>query len=197
MSYARNLDLIHIHIPKCGGTSIVHALMKVDPTVHHGHQPISHFPMRRTVPSFAVIRHPCDRFISTWKFFRSRDNFWVKKHGLPPAFGLISSMSLSNAAKSLEENQHVLDQWPFPSHVFNEVWFRQHAFVQADDMRVGNLFPFERMDLVWDWLASYGAKEVHLNAGYPSPHWSKMLDRMTVQRIERIYEKDFELYFRA
>jgi hypothetical protein len=180
--------ILFIHIPETGGTSISKVLY---------HRNLPHYTARfwarafaRTVeglPSFAVIRHPVERLISTYKMavaggtdIVAYSRYWRSRlRGLesPDAF-----------VDHVFENRARLDSLPGDL-------CEQAEFILGDDGRVmvDRLFSLDAErglpPELGRWLSIPAMP--HLNATPPLP---LHVSRASRWKIEQIYQRDFQIY---
>jgi ubiquinone/menaquinone biosynthesis C-methylase UbiE len=86
MSYSRKHNVIFVHIPKNAGTSVVNTLK-----LEHGHRGLGHLMRLKEqhphTKSFAIVRNPYDRLVSTYEYYMMDKSYWHSKDKSRP-FGM-------------------------------------------------------------------------------------------------------------
>ena len=183
----RRRNLIFVHVPRVAGTSIARALYGPGCTRHHSIRYFKTVAPRfwEAADSFAVIRDPFDRFVSSYAFTRSggtescrlSDVFVRQTAGLK---------SVDDYLSFLEERDDLsLDFVMRP-----QSWFVCDLETGAPLVR--RLFLYGQDDaLLAEYLKSQGVAQLP---------WLNMSERMPLllcarqkRRIEKIYARDFAL----
>jgi hypothetical protein len=146
--------IIFIHVPKNAGTSIIEAFRKDDPTVQHGHVPISQYnsPEFDDYYKFALVRDPLYRLYSAYNYARMDESFWHKsKDGIDAhsAYHHLTDMSFEEHVDELWEMKSTLQHPAGSRPICRWSWDKQSDYL--DDSVV--LFPMEEMDHAIDTLS--------------------------------------------
>jgi hypothetical protein len=187
--------LLHIHIPKTGGTSLVHWIKALDPDAKklckRAHQPASY--ISENHPSefanyykFAIVRNPWARAVSLYHY-RQISTELQPPHW--PSRKEIDSLSFREVVlKSLErspEEERV--QWLEPSCYF---WLNIN-----DDIAVDHICKLESIqrdiNLMCEKLEIKGPALPHKNKSKHA-HYVKYYDDETRDIVARKYAKDIE-----
>jgi hypothetical protein len=179
-------DLIFIHVPKTGGTSIRDALgfnLRVNNTSHFNsnHPEVKKMRGPDTL-MFAVVRNPYDRAWSAFKFFAKAKKSRGRIERVFEIF--MSTMDVNDfwCKVDIEKLARVMP------HVRT-----QSSFIR-DPMR---LLRFERLDEDWkEFAAEIGRPELELPRKQVSPGvpWQEALSEESKARIRQIYKIDFEKF---
>lgn len=111
---------IFIHIPKTAGVSMYQAFSAKNEDQHHltlkehNHTDVDYF-------SFAFVRNPWDRFVSTYFYFK---NYGRSRWGDKPSGEIVNSFSdFHEFCKNFE---NVLDKFPLPHFKKMSSWFDEN-----------------------------------------------------------------------
>ncbi len=182
-SYFKKSGTIFIHIPKCAGTSVAHALYGNDPW----HFSIKEYDEKtvQTYESFAVVRDPVDRFYSSYYYLVSRAH-------------LYPNSIYSDAASCRDANEfftRFLENKP--DEETNYFLRSQHWYVSDGnaEVRVNHLINMNRLDL--DFPDSLRQKFC-FNEAFPKKNVKKLKskeerDEELTIKIKKHYRKDYEL----
>lgn len=192
-------EVIHVHIPKNGGTSIWQILGKppeIEPRTTHlavkeWRNLLGDERYEKAV-SFAVCRNPYDRLYSAWAYFTGPHPTPKSWPGIQQSAAWVQHNSGRNCtfehfllnAPSIEHQTHFIPQW------------RWMAGDGDDAPDLDTLLPFE--NLAAEWVEFCDERNLHLD---PLPHHNASVrgpwrEAYTVEMIERaneIYAKDFEI----
>lgn len=192
MQISRRHQIFFVHIPKTGGTSIENSALFADklPTKAKGHRFVSEYlerPYTSGFKSFAMVRHPCERFISAFKFLKSGgtwegDAKWARDN--------IGNLTLDEWVE-----RGILDSW---FHM-GPMW--PYTFLQEGNqtvMGVDQIFCQEQFPQAIDWVNAQvhgGIFESvpHENKGKQHGGCSELPDK-TRQVIERFYALDYCIF---
>jgi len=222
ISYKENL--IFIHIPKCGGTTIIEAfkrknyidkqhngaLLLKDSTVRDS----SHFTLeeliiflpdifkliRNTEKTYAAIRDPFKRFISAY-FFERRLERWIKKND-----GLIEDMNyfLDSVIESYEKKIFVHKPRRFnQTNIRLFDWRHRHAMPQILFLKYDNEFVVKNLIDMSSYRPSAVMNNEIIEFGKyneGSYNISKFQDFYKNEndqlflRVKQFYKEDFDLF---
>ncbi|MEM7507112.1 MAG: sulfotransferase family 2 domain-containing protein [Pseudomonadota bacterium] len=182
--------VIFVHVPKAAGTSISHLLYGRS----LGHLPAvairRHCPVLWSdLPSFAVMRAPLERALSAWRFARQ------------------GGTSLAGIGREGRERAGQSDFAGFVDGYLSQIdldradpVFRPQAHYLCDaagEMLPDAVFPFDRLDLLRDWLRARLGRAVSLPALNRSDAGEERCDPTLRKRIEALYAQDVDLYARV
>lgn len=180
--------VIFIHVPKAAGVSVSRAL--------YG-RPLGHFramDIRRICPgtfdgllTFGVVRHPVDRLYSAYRFAKA---------------GGTSEMGMKNPRMYQSEYFSSFDkfvcEW-LPEQDINKidgVFKPQHLYLcDGGEVMVDKVIKLEQIEQGMRELSALLGKEIvlgHHNKSQASPFVVESADTLSI--IERIYQKDFEIF---
>lgn len=178
-----------IHVPKTGGSSLLAAQpgMHKEPSLQHkawrDPETQTAWENAGSPPVLAVVRHPVDRAVSIYHYFRTRNDYQPKEKKHVALGDMCRSMSLSDfwekadITKMAEHIQHLRTQ---------------HSFIEgAADLRI---LRFESLQA--------GYKEAFGENAAPLPHLNSAprgddtdLSPAAIARIRQIYAVDFQRYY--
>jgi hypothetical protein len=147
MPYSIRLRCLFIHVPKNAGTSVLDALqLNVGLP---GHRTWREYDGRCVTPdgtpyfSFAVVRHPLDRLVSSYDYARMAQSYYHSLDGpsisgVHPDHAMLATMTLDDCVEALVER---------PSSFEHPGWGPQHPYVLDEDGagRVEVLCRFEHL----------------------------------------------------
>lgn len=182
-----------IHIPKCAGTSISHALnQKV-----MGHRSVVLYiawdPQRfRSTPSFAVVRNPYDRFCSI--FHQYRKSPWGGQAEESFRRFCLALDSPSDLAHILARDKRIRSRFMSLVHARPQVdWIMVEGKVA-----VNRLFLFEELDKMEVALReSLNDQAISLpitNTSSREKAWQAELDQRAKAIVEDLYAEDVKLW---
>jgi hypothetical protein len=161
---SRKHNLVYVHVPKTGGTTIENISLFEDGGLHHSltdHQTIDVMMKDsedRALTDFATaahIRHPCERYISAFHYLKdgkgnTHDTAWAEEH--------IGSMSIDEFVQSQREKN-----WPGDDHYthFNEM--HPFLFHSNGEFGIDHLLCQEQ----WD----EGIARLYSSVGMPTPDY--------------------------
>lgn len=159
-----------IHVPKTAGRFISKSLKgKVN---YYGHAPLSVILERHDkVKSFAVVRHPLDRFVSAYNF---------NQLGKP---------------EEINDYIEVLTKNPFYRFVckhHNHFYTQEHFVCHNGKMAVDEIFKFEQIDIAFDWIFEH--TKVQLERKEVNTDYRRILNRKSREFLTFIYKRDFDLF---
>lgn len=180
---------IFIHIPKCAGSSIKDALF---PGRTHGHMPLWFYEQNFAefygrAFKFSFVRNPLDRAYSAYRYLRSdlleveRD---VAAHKLAKKYGSFEAFVRHWLCEETAQRQiHFVPQWQFLSD-------------SLGDIGVDFIGRQEEMAAAFAHVCDKLGVEVELptvNAA-TLPALESQFSAATVDRIRRVYARDYELF---
>lgn len=184
------LGAIFVHVPKTGGTSIERALRESPEQVVGGHTTALGF--RKAFPrefaeyfTFALVRHPLDRFLSAWRYLRGE-----------PVHEALGNAEIHECA--------TLDRWMEPvaddprrlGRIVHFLPTRRFVCDDSDGVLVDRLYRYERFDTAWtdlaDRLGAVLPPPRRLNAA-PRSVARPVVDDALANWIASHYAGDYEL----
>lgn len=177
---------LFIHIPKTGGTSICSLLYKRNiPHLTADFILNVYGKECADLPSFSILRHPVDRLVSAYHFLKNGGTSIMACSRFEMA-RVGDLRSFETFVARLEDKPSLMQR--------ALALMPQHEFIcdKTGHLIVDRLFALSSvhsMGQLRHWLNA--ASLPHLNAS-ERDHVS--LDQATVRRIERLYERDFEIF---
>jgi hypothetical protein len=114
VNYSKTFNIIFIHIPKNGGTSVCR-LLEIANSNHHTYQEYHASSFRVEHPlvqTFAIVRNPIDRFISLYKYARMPVSYYhnnispeLAKYGKHQDYEVLREVPIDSAVKLLHEGK--------------------------------------------------------------------------------------------
>mmetsp|Transcript_18645 Transcript_18645/g.32055 ORF Transcript_18645/g.32055 Transcript_18645/m.32055 type:complete len:335 (-) Transcript_18645:4-1008(-) len=192
MQISRKHEIFFVHIPKSGGSSIESSRLFADKpnTRAAGHAHVSAFlsrPLTSMYQSFAIVRHPCERFLSAFNYLQlggrnGMDKKWARDN--------IGNLTLDEwVQRGIRDTYfHLEPMW-------------QYTFTKEDNhttMGVDKIFCQERFSEATDWVNSLLDLRVfdtvpHVNKGISHEGCMEIKDE-TRQAIERFYTLDYCIF---
>jgi hypothetical protein len=175
---------VFIHIPKAAGSSVLAA----GAAYTKWHQPYSYYerffrPDRRITLSFAVVRHPYDRFLSAFAYLRGGgmngfDRGWAQRH-------MPEGIDAAAFARRLPDAPRLLSGMHFQP---------QMHFLRARDGSVGvdRILYFERLAEDWPEFARGAGLTPELPHVNRSLRPDDALSPEAMAALDRAYAEDFE-----
>lgn len=191
MSINHSKKLIFVHVPKNAGTSIMRKMDEIffDATIDEYKN--YHKKYWNEYLKFSVVRHPIERFISAYKFFRMEKNTWFsadpkdygfkKKHS---QYDVCNSMDINSYIKLLYDNPKLINRWTVPQHMI--------ICDKNDNLMVDYLCRFENL---YDDLFKIGIvlDEVTNFSTIEDKNLIK-LSKKSISLLYEMYETDFKLF---
>ena len=123
MSINHSKKLIFVHVPKNAGTSIMKMMDEIffDATIDEYKNHYKKY--WDEYLKFSVVRHPIDKFVSAYKFFRMEKNTWFsadpKDRGIKQKhqhYDICKSMDINSYVKMVYNNPRLINRWTVPQH---------------------------------------------------------------------------------
>jgi hypothetical protein len=184
----KSAEVLFIHIPKTGGTSISKVLYQRNLPHYTARFWVQTFgAVARSLPSFAVIRHPAERFVSTYKMAIAggTDIVAYSQYWRSRLRGLESLDAFAD---------HVLENSARPGALPRDLRLQSEFILDDEDrVMVDRLFSLDARLGLPEELGRWLSVPVmpHLNATAPTPLG---VSAATREKIEQIYRRDFALY---
>jgi hypothetical protein len=198
-------NLVYVHVPKTGGTTIELSPLFKDAGLHHplgGHSSIRKMmedSESRGLDNFvtaAHIRHPCDRFISAFYYLKdgkgnARNNAWAEEH--------IGKMNIDEYVQKQKENNwpddyyaHFLPLSSFLFHLNGEFGIDQILCQEQWDEGIARLFSTVGMPTP-DYLLNSSSENTNWRSHFLKNEHEKCVDLKseTRQAIEEHFAMDY------
>ena len=204
MAIHKKSKLIFVHIPKTGGTSISFGIdgwqtndkdRKI--CVHSTIRYYQHY-LDLGYKSFTVVRHPYDRFISSYNFALSTNNFWHNEKNKHINYHTCKNNTLTDFLYILKNS--INSETGFfnkGSNLFHSSWLTQSFYVTLNNqINVDFVLKFENLSNDYEIIAK------HFNLPIKLPHLNQCLDvknniklnKEQKQILYDIYHKDFSTF---
>jgi hypothetical protein len=194
MVWIENKNLLFIHVPKTGGTSIETMLGALNSQCGYGiknRKAMQHYLWNDFLKifgqqrfnryfKFSVVRNPYDRFLSEY--------YWTPIKGL----GNKSKQSIDDFIKCVEE---IVKNRRFNATVSHDHFIPQVEYIYDSEknLKVNKLFKFENFNEVLDFLSKrYNIKKIDKVCNSTTKDKLKLTE-VQKDRIYKIYEKDFKI----
>ena len=203
-----NKDILFVHIPKAGGTSVekfFHAnqfavlfidhagaknqymnslnnLTKCSPQHMHGDLLKSYFDLSKFSSIFMMVRHPLDRIVSEYNF-RMKIAKVEKKKSVEINTWINETIQAYSSDPYIHDN-HLRPQWHF-------LLDNCKIFKLEDSM---NSKWVESVEKYCNIKFSIREVKVFFSSGLPTRDIGSKLSRETSNLIYKFYEKDFEIF---
>jgi len=173
-----------IHIPKTGGTSIIHALKLNSSSVKkHGKSTKyigGHSTLREYTPNtFTVVRNPFDRLVSSFCYAKTKNNFYYKKH---PYYEYIADCDFEAFVRILSAVEGFFQLRPQSDYICDN----------KNNLLVDHVLKYE--NLQEDFNKFWDIKLPHLNKSDRDKDWKKYYNKNTIKSVYKFYKKDFEIF---
>jgi len=194
MPISHRHELIYIHIPRTGGTSVCEALSMDDRRHHNWHYHFRRHPRGwRFYLKFAIVRNPYSRAVSTYEYAKLDESYWHSSinpeqaiDGKHEDYDILNSVDFRQVVKLLDdgilEGFEWLAQWPF---IYRE-----------QKLQVDKVLKFEDLPRCFYELM----KECSIDATLPKLNSSGVKDYRSYydedikQKIREIYSEDFRRF---
>lgn len=185
---------VFVHIPKTGGASILQICLRLGiPVLDHDLRNPHHVSLAEfkacypDVFSFAIVRNPWDRVVSTYHYLRSG--------GVTPGDRIDADRFVNRFPDFRSfvmegfENSAILDQIHFrPQYL----WISDGENIIAD--RLGRLEKIELHYTIWCKEIGVLPKALpHVNMSTHKPY-KEYYDAQTIKRIRQVYARDIALF---
>lgn len=202
MAYSKTLDLLFIHVPKCGGTSIIESIKEKDPTVKHGHTKWNeHKDVLKDVGfSFGIVRNPWDRAFSCYNYARMDTSFWHgngSKYGIHSEYELAKKMEFNDFVKFFYNNRAVMNYPPSIRPNFRHNWDRQLPYLYDINFKkkVDKIYNFEDFPIISDMLKEkYDLSVKKLNSSEKKEDYRSVYNDTSILMIYEIYSEDVDFF---
>jgi len=185
---------IFIHNPKCASTSIRKALPAIQtPTDNRNiHLPLTHPKVQSLIRKatepwvFGVTRHPLERAVSAFKFFKRKHKnrmteFWILQ-------AVTAGMDINTFFRALDM-EVIATVIP---HLRPQVTFFEGGTVDQ-------MLRQENLETDWKSLCqNLGIEEIPLGQARRHPNrdgWDKLLEQDVVDKLTHFYQEDFETFY--
>ena len=158
-----------VHVPKTGGTSIIHAL-KLD---NKGHYTLDKY----TPNTFTVVRNPFDRLVSSFCYAKTINSFYYKKH---PHYERIANCDFETFVKTLYAFEEHFQLRPQSDYICNK----------DDNILVDHVLRYETLQE--DFNKFWNLKLPHLNKSDRDKDWEKYYNENTIKTVYEFYKRDFK-----
>lgn len=182
--------LIFVHIPKNAGTSIERHCDMNDT----GHRKWKYYFSKylsewSAYTSFAVIRDPIDRFISSYRYARMTKSYWHNAiepdkavYGMHPDYKICSKLDINSFCSELFMNSTEL------KHLS---WYPQHLWVmEGREVKINRLVSYENIDKELEIFGIYNLPRKNFSEGSKEVNLSAENKRL----LQKVYRQDCELF---
>jgi len=192
----KNTNYIFIHIPKCGGTSIIHTLKKtnrIDGVIGSAHSKVSDY-LNSNKTYVTTVRNPYNRFFSYYHFLIE----WSKKRvdGKLPLKGRTIEQ-YKRIIKIMKEIK--FEGWVYSllnknkiNNLIKEYYIPQHAFtLQYDWIKDANKLSIHKLEeqTIWKFL-----NLTKLHSKKSTYKTTKGYTKEQAEIVYKYYQKDFDYF---
>ena len=192
----KNTNYIFIHIPKCGGTSIIHTLKKtnrIDGVIGSAHSKVSDY-LNSNKTYVTTVRNPYNRFFSYYHFLIE----WSKKRvdGKLPLKG-----------RTIEQYKRIIK-------IMKEIKFEGWVYSLLNKNKINNLIkeyyiPQHTFTLQYDWIKDANKLSIHkleeqtiwkflnltkLHSKKSKYKTTKGYTKEQAEIVYKYYQKDFDYF---
>lgn len=191
MPISHNNNIIFVHIPKNGGTSMCNAL-----GIESGHYRWDFYKKQNCWSSyfkFCIVRNPWDRVVSCYEYSKMEDSYHhsvnlPKQHGIHPDYFTLKSLTFEECVYMLKDS---------PEKLKHQGWLSQSYWIcdENNNIMINNIFKIEFLQknlLKHPILNTFSEKLKKLN---PSPRKKNYKDYYSLETkniIAEIYKTDVE-----
>lgn len=180
-------QLLFIHVPKNGGTSVKRALYSSNP----GHATIRYYELffpdyLARAQTLALIREPVERFLSGFDFLMNGGggDVRIQQRPMQRMRHIKTVDDFLEFLEAAEGDWFKIDTFARPQHWYI-VDHRKH-------IRVKHLWLLDKREGFREFMAAYGAQDIpHANR---TRRKSRSLTGQQLERVKRLYAEDFALY---
>lgn len=185
-------DLLFIHIPKTGGTSVSSSLsnriLQYRDHRYKNHDPLFLVEEKYNIKNlykFAIVRDPYTRAVSLYKHFNRFNNLNYSFEQFLKVVNSKGSLLLTDTLQSAN-HQYVIQNTPM-------FMFTQNYFLTSfKDYTVDKIYKFENLQELED---DFNLKLPHHNKGnYPNSLLKTLYNDKTIKIVNQIYKEDFERF---
>lgn len=202
MAYSKKLDLLYIHVPKCGGTSIIESMKRIDSEVKHGHTKWNYYKdiINSVDFSFGIVRNPWDRALSCYNYSKMDKSFWHgsgSKYGLHSEYEIAKKMNFNDFILFLYKNKSVLDYPPTIRPNFRHNWDRQLDYLYSYEFgqMVSKVYRFENFNEISDmFIKKYNLKIEKLNSSGTPENYREKYNKTSRDIVNEIYLEDINFF---
>lgn len=196
MPICDNHNFIFVHIPKNAGTTIEKTYGLTKMCGHHRWSSyLTHYPDKwETYHSFAIVRNPYDRAVSSYRYARKKISYWHNaahpqkaRYGKHPDYETLKNASFEDAVDMIPTLKH-------------QGWNSQHHYIcdKNLDMKVDRVIRMEKLSeqlsqLCAEWNIPFKKLPV-INASQIDKNWEDYYTPKLKQKVLDIYQSDFELF---
>ena len=181
-------EILFIHIPKSGGTSIASALIgkpSGHPYLYQYY--LSNKEYTKKFYKFCVVRNPYDRLVSAYAHISQRE--------CNPEFKILFKELNINSFDDLISN---LDNPKNYRKLTNKiVHFRsQNEMIHHKKIKMDDVFKFENFDLIEEVLNKKLSRKIKLEKLNSSPRneYQNYYNKYSISVAKKIYKKDLEMF---
>ena len=200
MVWDTNKNLIFIHIPKTGGTTVENYMRAIDkPILQCGYGKFKnvvfqHFNYKDYIKffgnkgynkfsKFSIVRNPYDRLISEYYWVKSKLNIGFKSNKTFDFF--------------LNEVEDIVNNKKYDLTIYHNHFIPQCEFIcdNSDKIMVNKLFKFEEFPKIINFLnkKSYNLRKKK-NFNVSKNNKKIILNNTQKNKIYELYKKDFEIF---
>ena len=190
MPICHSKEVVFVHIPKTGGTSITHH----EPHLWSGQQ---HMPLTQlstlhptefnTYTKVCMVRNPWDRFVSSFEFAKAEKSHWGAHKFTHKDHNVIKNLSFKETVNALYKDFTVFK---------NHGWATQYSVIchkQSNTCLVDYIFKYEtcKEDDIFNSFFPY-YKNIHLNKTNSRRHtdYHDYYTKTTRDKIAELYWQD-------
>lgn len=195
-------NVVFIHIPKTGGTSLIQALGMAETTHIKAVEIFNNDANQKLMKNsftFAVVRNPIDRFISLYNYAKMdvsyyHNNLYPQKgiYGAHLDYDLLKDVSLNACVDYLLDGKLIHDS------SWNQ-WMPQYTWVYDSEVKnclVDKIYKLEELSaLKTDFKERFNWElDIPIMNASKDVVSNNMLGKEAIKRLKSYYKKDFELF---